>query len=260
MSIHLVSHSWEVTTDGLMVTLNQEDLVPHTDSNLIDDLFELFQESGQTNFLLDCDKVHHLPSIVFGKLIALDAKIRQVGWRLVLCNVDPHLYDSFKAGGLTDILDIRESGSVPSSTRHHEVIIRVLLADPDESLLASTCGFLSRNGFKVATAANGLDCLARLRDFKPDVLVLDPEIAWGQGDDVLALMQEEADVPSVPVLILSDTEPTVLEPAYSIQEHLAKPLAPELLANRIRWLYECAPPPGGYHSSGETVSRRGVGY
>ena len=189
--------------------------------------------------------MHHLPSIVFGKLIALDAKMKQVGWRLILCNVDPHHYESFQAAGLTDILDIRESGSVSPSSKQ-EVTIRVLLADPDETLLASNRSFLSRNGFKVATAANGLDCLAKLRDFKPDVLVLDPEMAWGQGDDVLALMQEEADVPNVPVLLLSDAEPRVLGPAYSIQEHRAKPLAPELLANSIRWLFERAPPPGGF--------------
>jgi anti-anti-sigma factor len=244
MSIHFISHRLDVTTveDGIMVTGDQQDLAP------IDDLFELAQESGQSNIFLNFDKVHVLPSIAFSKLLALGDKLNEAGCRLVLCNVDPCVYESFQAAGLTDILDIREAGAAPSKASHPEVAIRVLLADPDETLLVSNRVFLSRNGFEVATATNGLECLEQLRHFKPDVLVLEPDMSWGQGDDVLALMEEEGDVPHVPVLIVSggyDT-PRLGSPAYSIHEHRAKPLSPELLANRIRWLFESSPPPGGF--------------
>ena len=37
---------------------------------------------------------------------------------------------------------------------------RVLIADPDPALLSSYRDFLVRNGFEVALAADGLDCLA----------------------------------------------------------------------------------------------------
>jgi CheY-like chemotaxis protein/anti-anti-sigma regulatory factor len=250
MSMHFISHRWEVTTveDGTMVTFGQQDLDAPTLSVLIDDLFELVQESGQTNLYLNFAKVHLVPSIAFSKLICLGDKLNEAGCRLILCNVDHHLYECLEAGRLTDNLDIWEAESPPSHGRHPEVAIRVLLADPDERLLVSNRVFLSRNGFEVATATNGLECLEKLRDFRPDVLVLEPEMSWGQGDDVLALMEQEADVPRVPVLILSGGYDTSRfpEPAYSIHEHQAKPLPPELLANRIRWLFESSPPPGGF--------------
>jgi DNA-binding response OmpR family regulator len=118
------------------------------------------------------------------------------------------------------------------NTSHQGFMIRVLLADPDESLLARYRVFLSRNGFEVSTAANGADCLLRLRNFKPHVLVLDPEMPWRRGDNTLARMLEEHDVARVPVLLLSADYDHVLRPAHSM--HLAKPLAPELLAQRIR--------------------------
>jgi DNA-binding response OmpR family regulator len=78
------------------------------------------------------------------------------------------------------------------------VPIRVLLADPDESLLAAYRGYLSQDGFEVALATNGLDCLAELRRFQPDVLVMEPALPWGWGDGVLARMRERDDVPWFP--------------------------------------------------------------
>jgi CheY-like chemotaxis protein/anti-anti-sigma regulatory factor len=250
MSMHFISHRWEVTTveDGIMVTFDQQDLDPPILSVMIDDLFELVQESGQSNLYLNFAKVHLLPSIAFAKLIALGDQLNQSGCRLILCNVDHHLYEFLEAGQLTENLDIREADTPWPNTRHPEVAIRVLLADPDEKLLVSNRVFLSRHGFEVATATNGLECLEKLRDFRPDVLVLEPEMSWGQGDDVLALMEEESDVPRVPVLILSggSDNPRIPEPAYSIHEHRTKPVTPELLAKRIRWLFESSPPPGGY--------------
>ena len=68
--------------------------------------------------------------------------------------------------------------------------MRVLIADSDPALLASYRDFLVRQGFEVALARDGLDCLAQLRSTFPDVLVLEPELPWGQGDGVLALMEE----------------------------------------------------------------------
>jgi CheY-like chemotaxis protein len=79
--------------------------------------------------------------------------------------------------------------------------IRVLLADHDPSLRSLYSRGLPLLGFEVATAASGLDCVAMLRSFRPDVLVLEPDLLWGQGEGVLARMREDADVPSVPVLL-----------------------------------------------------------
>jgi DNA-binding response OmpR family regulator len=61
------------------------------------------------------------------------------------------------------------------------VSIRVLLADPDESLLSAYHEYLGQDGFEVATVTNGLDCVAQLRRFQPDVLILEPESCPGAG-------------------------------------------------------------------------------
>ena len=51
-------------------------------------------------------------------------------------------------------------------------LIRVLMADPDESLQPLYRERLLQEGFELATALSGLECVARLRERVPDVLVL----------------------------------------------------------------------------------------
>jgi len=113
----------------------------------------------------------------------------------------------------------------------------VLIADPDEYLADSYRGHLQREGFEVDIAADGLDCLAKLRTFVPDVLVLEPVMPWGGGDGVLAMMHEEADLPLPSVVILTrGCSPAVLYSIapYGIADYQIKPLPARRLAERIR--------------------------
>jgi DNA-binding response OmpR family regulator len=122
--------------------------------------------------------------------------------------------------------------------------VRVLIADPDESLLALYRDFLTRAGFEVATATDGLDCMAKLRSFAPNVLVLEPAQLWGGGDGVLARMREEADVSPAKVLVLStrgNLDRLDRGSVLSISDYQIKPVSPALLAERIRCLLEPSP-------------------
>jgi len=50
---------------------------------------------------------------------------------------------------------------------------RVMVVDDEDSIRELTAAWLSDEGFLVATARNGADALRQLRDFGPDVIVLD---------------------------------------------------------------------------------------
>lgn len=80
----------------------------------------------------------------------------------------------------------------------------VLIADPDEDLLREYTDSLRGHGVDVTTVTNGLDCLAEIRCKVPDVLVIDPELPWGSGMGVLALMLEEG-LTRTPVLLLASS-------------------------------------------------------
>jgi DNA-binding response OmpR family regulator len=104
----------------------------------------------------------------------------------------------------------------------------VLIADDDPELCELYQTFLARLGYRVETAADGLDCVAKLRRLTPSVLVLDSELRWGGGDGVLAWLREENALDGIPVILTGTAGhhqdlPDVVEPP--VVYYLPKPFA-----------------------------------
>jgi DNA-binding response OmpR family regulator len=116
---------------------------------------------------------------------------------------------------------------------------RVLLADPDQELVASYRAFLLRDGFDVITATDALDCVAKLRAFMPDALVLDPALPWGHGEGVLAMMYEDRRVPLIPVMVLTGAE-DLRGPygvgVFPVSAYYVKPMTANRVAQCLRRL------------------------
>jgi DNA-binding response OmpR family regulator len=118
--------------------------------------------------------------------------------------------------------------------------IRVMMADPDQSLHSMYRAPLFQEGFEVTAALNGLECVAWLHHNIPDLLVLEPQLPWGGGDGVLAIMGEVLDLATVPVMILTSCrDPQVLDRValFPISDYYVKPLAPERLASLLRMMH-----------------------
>jgi DNA-binding response OmpR family regulator len=115
--------------------------------------------------------------------------------------------------------------------------VRVLMADPDESLQPVYRGPLFQEGFELVTAASGLECVARMHEHVPDLLVLEPQLPWGGGEGVLAIMGEVPELANVPVMVLTSCrDPRLLEAVsrFPVSDYQLKPLAAERLAVRLR--------------------------
>ena len=115
----------------------------------------------------------------------------------------------------------------------------VLIADPDRFLLGSYGRHLSEHGATVTTATTGLECAARLRDSAPDVLVLEPNLLWGGGDGVLAVIAEEPELrPTVVMLLAQGRERSLLYrlSSFRVDDYQMKPLTAGGLAERISLL------------------------
>ena len=77
----------------------------------------------------------------------------------------------------------------------------LLIAQSDAELRDAYRRFLTGRGYDVETAADGLDCLEKLRRVAPAVLVLDRELRWGGADGVLAWLREEREGSGIVVLL-----------------------------------------------------------
>jgi two-component system phosphate regulon response regulator OmpR len=138
--------------------------------------------------------------------------------------------------------DVYQEAATTSASEDTLMLVRVLIADPDEYLLDHYRDYLEQHGFEVATATTGVECVERLRECAPDVLVLEPSIPWGWGDGVLAMMHEEPDIPLVPVIVLTygrDRSVLYRLAPFKIDDYQAKPLRANRLAQRIRSLVAC---------------------
>jgi anti-sigma B factor antagonist len=91
-------------------------VVNFTDRKILDEqniqligeqLFGLVDE-GRKKVLLNFSNVEYLSSAALGKLITLNKKLQSAGGRLVLCNIDPQIYEVFEITKLNKLFNIHK--------------------------------------------------------------------------------------------------------------------------------------------------------
>jgi|GEM_PF-1352359 len=120
--------------------------------------------------------------------------------------------------------------------------MRVLIAESDEAFLTIMQAYLQRFGHQVAISSDGLKCKAILRDFAPDVLVLDCELLWAEG--VAAEMANNPVLQTVPAIHVSDQNPTEPSPTaieFPVAAWLRKPFGLADLRDQIESVYRGVP-------------------
>jgi DNA-binding response OmpR family regulator len=123
-----------------------------------------------------------------------------------------------------------QTNAVPMDTQA-SMQIRVLITEPDRPLLETYERFLTQRGFQLLTATNGPDCVTALRQHRPDVLLLEPDLPDDWGQRLLQMMQE-GQIPAVPVVVLSRRDDHVNSP--SVRESFNKPTSLSVIAAKIR--------------------------
>ena len=108
---------------------------------------------------------------------------------------------------------------------------RVLIAEPDSTLLELLARYLSHMGLCVAQAATQDECQRQLVEFQPAVLLLEPA-DW--ESHLLAQIQSER--PKLPVILLSNHHSCV--DAGDVSQHLVKPVPLSTLYEAIMNLME----------------------
>src|SRR5262245_30195237 len=122
---------------------------------------------------------------------------------------------------------------------------RILLAEADPARRVFWGKALRRGGFEVTTAGDGLGCVAQLRARPPDALVLDPDLPWGGGEGVLAMMFEDETVPVLPVVAVGSDPGGAGSRSvgvFPVRHYLVRPVPPQLLVQSVRLALRGRPP------------------
>ncbi|RIK76874.1 MAG: anti-sigma factor antagonist [Planctomycetota bacterium] len=72
------------------------------------ELFQLVEEQGKKQILLNFAGVEFLSSAALGKLITLDKRVKSHSGKLILSNIRPEIYEVFKITRLNTTLDIKD--------------------------------------------------------------------------------------------------------------------------------------------------------
>jgi two-component system OmpR family response regulator len=113
--------------------------------------------------------------------------------------------------------------------------LRVLVVDDEPNILDVISMALRYESFEVATAANGRDALAGVREFRPHVILLDIMLPDMEGFEVARrLGAERAGIPIIFLTARDTTEDKVRGLTMGGDDYVTKPFSLEELVARIR--------------------------
>lgn len=120
----------------------------------------------------------------------------------------------------------------------------ILVVDDDARLRGLLSRYLAGEGFRVTTAENAADARAKLRNFNPDLLVLDIMMPDEGGLDLTSSLRQEQKH-DLPVLLLTARgapEDRIAGFEAGADDYLPKPFEPRELVLRIRAMLRRLPP------------------
>jgi len=116
---------------------------------------------------------------------------------------------------------------------------RVLIAEDEESIVASLEFLMQRAGYETCVARDGPSALARIADFEPDLVLLDIMLPGRSGFDVCTRIRQSPALAATRVVMLTmrASEREVLATLeIGATDHIAKPFSVAVLMQRVRRL------------------------
>jgi CheY-like chemotaxis protein len=112
----------------------------------------------------------------------------------------------------------------------------VLIAEDHEVLLDLLEGFLQSQGYRTATARNGLQVMEQARALSPDIILMDIQMPGMDGIEAARRLRQDEVTAGIPIIAITALAMTgdkerILE--SGIDEYLGKPVKFERLAQVI---------------------------
>jgi DNA-binding response OmpR family regulator len=133
--------------------------------------------------------------------------------------------------------------TVRSWLRTVDPTLAIVVADDDPDILRLLERRLSRRGYAVTTAADGVAALDAVRSTAPDAVVLDRVLPALSGEEICAALKADERTAAIPVILLSAhaSEREIVEGfGAGADDYLTKPFDLDELDERLRRLVAAA--------------------
>ncbi len=131
-------------------------------------------------------------------------------------------------------------GARPPRRRQRERPL-ILTADDDPTTTAIIRAVVTRNGMDCETASDGRAALERARALVPDAMILDVNMPFLDGFEVLAAMRNDPALQEIPVIVLTSVQQesdVVRGFVLGADDYVVKPFNPMELLARLRRVVE----------------------
>jgi len=105
----------------------------------------------------------------------------------------------------SDIVQVTLEQSIEEVQPEVEEDVRktVMVVDDSITIRKVSQRFLERNNYNVVTAKDGMDAVAQLEDFKPDIMLLDIEMPRMDGYEVATHVRNTARLKDLPIIMIT---------------------------------------------------------
>ena len=111
---------------------------------------------------------------------------------------------------------------------------RILIIDDDHSLIRLTKHILSKEGFDVLTALNGLEGLQKAQKEEPDLVILDIVMPEPDGFQVLEILRQRNNIPVIMLTAEQTIDTSCDALTLGADDYIRKPFSASQLLARVR--------------------------
>lgn len=116
---------------------------------------------------------------------------------------------------------------------------KVLIVEDEQDILQLVKHYLEKEGFRPITAISGLDALKKIKEEKPDLVVLDLMLPEMDGLEVCKRLRSVPDTAMLPILMLTakaEESDTIVGLELGADDYVTKPFSPKALVARVKAL------------------------
>ena len=113
-------------------------------------------------------------------------------------------------------------------------MVTVLVVEDDPTVAEVVTRYLSREGYAVDAAADGLDALRRADAHWPDLVILDLMLPGIDGLELCRRLRARAPVPVIMLTARGDEDDRVVGLELGADDYVSKPFSPRELVARVR--------------------------
>ena len=135
---------------------------------------------------------------------------------------------------------------------------RILVVDDETDLAQLVAGYLRKTGLEVAVRHDGTEAVAAVRDFTPDVLVLDLGLPGIDGIEVCRQVRTFSDCHVLMLTARDDEVDKIVGLSVGADDYVTKPFSPRELVARVQAMLRRARPGDAEPTAGSQHSQQAL--